>query len=168
MRFLTHSPVMEMFMIFLISTMCYYLTSSIYIAGCEMSGIISLLTCAICNGHYTWHNFSQQGKTTTPVTAAFLGATMESAIYAYIGIGLYAVIPGWWSLGFIFAEFGIIVFFRIIGIICTFYLFRCCCKRRTIAFKELMFITYGGMIRGAIAFALVLKIPVEKSCPIDE
>lgn len=42
----------------------------------------------------------------------------------------------------------------------TFYLFRLCFKRKTINFNELCFITYAGMIRGAIAFALVLKIPV--------
>jgi len=41
----------------------------------------------------------------------------------------------------------------------TFYLFRLCCASRTINFRELCFITYAGMIRGAIAFALVLKIP---------
>jgi uncharacterized membrane protein YfcA len=34
-------------------------------------------------------------------------------------------------------------------------------KKKTIKFKELLFIVYGGMIRGAIAFALVLNIPEE-------
>lgn len=37
-------------------------------------------------------------------------------------------------------------------------LFRACCKVKDINFNELMFVTYGGMIRGAIAFGLVLKI----------
>ena len=36
----------------------------------------------------------------------------------------------------------------------------CCLKSRTdVGFRELLFICYGGMIRGAIAFGLVLKIP---------
>merc|ERR1712166_686450 len=43
---------------------------------------------------------------------------------------------------------------------------RLCCRKKTIAFKELLFICYGGMIRGAIAFALVLKIEVVAKCPI--
>jgi hypothetical protein len=92
-RWLNHSAVMEMFVTFAMAMLCYYSTSSMYIVGAEMSGIISLLTCAIFDGKYTWHNLSQQGKTTTPVTAAFIGAMMESAIYSYIGIGLYSLIP---------------------------------------------------------------------------
>jgi NhaP-type Na+/H+ or K+/H+ antiporter len=89
---------------------------------------------------------------------------MESAIYSYIGIGLYSLIPKWWSWNFILYEFLLIVGGRIIGVICTFYLFTLCCRKRTIAFNELCFVTYGGMIRGAIAFALVLKIPIESQC----
>ena len=34
-----------------------------------------------------------------------------------------------------------------------------CSKKRDIDCRELLFITWGGMIRGAIAFGLVLKIP---------
>mgnify|MGYP006104249763 FL=1 len=34
-----------------------------------------------------------------------------------------------------------------------------CAKNPDVTFKELLFVTYGGMIRGAIAFGLVLKIP---------
>lgn len=36
-------------------------------------------------------------------------------------------------------------------------------KKQTIKFGELMFIGYGGIIRGAIAFALVMKIPYQGS-----
>ena len=79
-----------------------------------MSGIIALLTCSIINGHYTFYNFSPQGKSTSSVTVSFLGNTFEAAVYSYIGIALYSCIPTWWSWGFIFAEFFIIVIFRIV------------------------------------------------------
>lgn len=93
---------------------------------------------------------------------------MEAAIYSYIGIGLYSLIPTWWSFSFIWIEFVIIVLGRFIGVICTFYAFSCCCRKKTIKFNELCFITYGGMIRGAIAFALVLKIPIEYKCELNK
>jgi len=91
---------------------------------------------------------------------------MEAAVYSYIGLALYSTIPTYWSWNFIGLEFLIIVVFRICGVLGTFYTARLCCRKKTIAFKELLFICYGGMIRGAIAFALVLKIEVVAKCPV--
>jgi len=91
---------------------------------------------------------------------------MEAAVYSYIGIAMYSAIPTYWSWNFILIEFSIIVIFRIFGVLGTFYTARLCCRKKTIKFKELLFICYGGMIRGAIAFALVLKIAVVEECPI--
>ena len=91
--------------------------------------------------------------------AAFLGNVTEAGVYSYVGIALYSQIPTWWSFGFVFIMFTILVVGRLMSVFSTFYLSRLCCKRRTINFRELCFISYAGMIRGAIAFALVLKLP---------
>jgi sodium/hydrogen exchanger-like protein 6/7 len=124
-----------------------------------MSGIISLLTCGIVQSHYTYYNLSPQGKTAATLTVSFLGTAAEAGVYSYIGIGLYSLIPTWWSTTFIFAQLLIIIGGRLIAVMFVFYLGRLCCRKKTINFRELLFITYAGMIRGAIAFALVLKIP---------
>jgi len=47
MRFLTHNAVCETFVIVGMSMFTYFATDMIIIAGIEMSGIISLLTCGI-------------------------------------------------------------------------------------------------------------------------
>lgn len=83
----------------------------------------------------------------------------EAAVYSYVGISVYFCIPSWWSFGWIFWQSVIVILGRIVGVITVFYGFRMCFKKETISFNELMFITWGGMIRGAIAFGLVLKIP---------
>lgn len=54
---------------------------------------------------------------------------------------------------------------RIIGISLAHFSLKCCI-RGDIKLNELGFILYGGMIRGAIAFGLVLKIPDEKALGI--
>jgi NhaP-type Na+/H+ or K+/H+ antiporter len=56
------------------------------------------------------------------------------------------------------------------AIFATFYAFNTCFKSRTLNPKELLFISWGGVIRGAIAFALVLKIPTAgtHTCTIKE
>ena len=45
------------------------------------------------------------------------------------------------------------------AIFITFGLFNLCFKSRTVSARELTFAGYAGMIRGAVAFALVMKIP---------
>lgn len=65
----------------------------------------------------------------------------------------------------------IIIVGRISAVWISHGLFSLCAKEKDITLKELVFISYGGMIRGAIAFGLVLKIPdgsdfKERSCII--
>mmetsp|Transcript_64353 Transcript_64353/g.89033 ORF Transcript_64353/g.89033 Transcript_64353/m.89033 type:complete len:166 (+) Transcript_64353:788-1285(+) len=152
-RFLTVNAITETFLIFCFSLCTYYLGDL-----CHVSGIIALLSCGIVQAHYTWYNLSPQGKTSSSVTIGFLGAACEAAVYSYIGIGLYSLIDTKWCWPFIFLELAVIIVGRATCVIGVFYLFRLCFRAKTIAFNELTFITYAGMIRGAIAFALVLKI----------
>jgi len=152
--------VIETFLIFAFSLASYFVSNSIEIAGLEMSGIISLLTCGIVQSHYTYYNLSPQGKTCSTLCVSFLGTACEAAVYTYVGLALYSQVSNWWSWTFIGAQLVIIIVGRITAVIFTFYMFSICFRKKTIKFQELMFITYAGMIRGAIAFALVLRIPV--------
>lgn len=159
--FIRINAITETFLLFSFSLSSYFISDSIKIAGIQMSGIISLLVCGIVQSQYTYYNLSPQGKQCSLLTSSFLGTAAEAGVYSYIGIALYSLIETWWSFEFIAAVFVIIVGGRIIAVFSTFYFFRLCFKKKTINFRELCFITYAGMIRGAIAFALVLKIPVE-------
>ena len=169
-RFLTATPIVETFLIFSTCYVSYFVSNLIKLPnGLEMSGIISLLTCAIVSAHYTYYNISPQGRQATTLSFSFLGEMAEAAVYSYIGIALYSTIPTWWSWSFVFLQLAIIVLGRICGVLSTFYCCRLCWKKKTIKFNELIFITYAGMIRGAIAFALVLKIQFDNEdgvpCP---
>jgi len=104
---------------------------------------------------------SPQGKIGSTLTVSFLGSAAEAGVYSNIAIALYRLIPTWWSISFIGAQLVIIIVGRWCAIMLVFYSGRLCCKRKTINFRELNFITYAGMIRGVIAFALVLNIPKE-------
>ena len=53
----------------------------------------------------------------------------------------------------------IIIVGRLIAVWSAHGLFSICSKKVDYTTKELCFISFGGMIRGAIAFGLVLKIP---------
>jgi NhaP-type Na+/H+ or K+/H+ antiporter len=103
LRFLTISPIIETFSIFAFCYMSYFTSNLIKLpSGLEMSGIISLLTCAIVSAHYTYYNISPQGKQASTLSFSFIGEMAEAAVYSYIGLALYSTIPTWWSWSFIF------------------------------------------------------------------
>jgi len=56
--FVRVNPIIETFLMFAFSMMSYFVSDSIRIAGLQMSGISSLLTCAIIQSHYTYYNLS--------------------------------------------------------------------------------------------------------------
>ena len=47
---------------------------------------------------------------------------------------------------------------RVITVFSLEGIFKLCQRKSNINLRELVFISYGGMIRGAIAFGLVLKL----------
>lgn len=53
----------------------------------------------------------------------------------------------------------VVITARFLSVYASYGLFRLCSSKNKLSFKELTFIGYGGLIRGAIAFGLVLKIP---------
>jgi NhaP-type Na+/H+ or K+/H+ antiporter len=71
---------------------------------------------------------------------------------------MYSKYDDMWSPSFIIAMIIIVVVGRFASIFGAHFLFMGCCKK-DVRFKDLIFISYGGVIRGAIAFGLVLKIP---------
>ena len=166
-RFLCHSAITETLLLLIVAMLCYFISETM-----EKSSIISLLTCGICMAHYTWYNLSPQGKTISSITISIFGSAAESFVFAYIGLCTFTY-TRWeegevaptepsaypWSVTFIVVMCVIIIVGRIVAVWTAHGLVSMCSKSPDVTFKELLFITYGGMIRGAIAFGLVLKIP---------
>jgi len=130
--FLRVNAVIEAFLMIAFSLASYFISQSIIIAGLEMSGIISLLSCGIVQSHYTYYNMSPQGKTCSTLVVSFLGTMCEAAVYSYVGIALYSQIPSWWSWQFIGAQTVIIIVGRVVAVFFTFYMFTICFRKKTI------------------------------------
>ena len=154
LRFLTHSPIHETLFIFWFGYLSY-MVSDLY----ELSGIITLLTSGILLSHYAWYNLSPQSKQSTSIIFGVLGFASEAFIFSYLGITLFSYTTYDWSWEFLVAEFLVVLVGRYIGIVGLLYgisiVFG---HKREITFKETIFLYCGGMIRGAIAFGLVLRL----------
>lgn len=63
----------------------------------------------------------------------------------------------------------VMVIGRVFAVFAVFYICGVC-FRKYLKPRELLFISWGGMIRGVIAFALVMKIPRQgtSSCDLDD
>ena len=93
----------------------------------------------------------------TAVTFQTLGYFSEALIFSYVGLGIWAQPQQDWSITFICYELFLIVFARIVSILSIQYIFVVFGAYRSLKFKECIFLSYAGMIRGAIALGLAIK-----------
>ena len=112
------NPVMECVILFGFAYVSYCLSEIV-----ECSGIISLLTCGVIMGHYTWYNLSPQSKQISCVTFSILGYAVEAFVFAYIGLTFFSYMDFAWSLELIIIEIVVVFIGRFtatIGIIKIF------------------------------------------------
>lgn len=87
-----------------------------------------------------------------------MGYATEAFVFAYLGLTFFSFTKFVWSPELFLVELGIIVFGRMLGTILLVKLLEICGYQSGMSFKQMVFVWYAGMIRGAIAFGLVLRI----------
>ena len=156
-RALTKTPVSECAMVFSLAYVSYVMAEIWH-----LSGIITLLTCSIVMANYAWYNLSPQGKQSSVVIFKFLGFLAECFVFSYLGLTFFSYKSFEWSTELIVLEFCVILIGRFLGTFGLIGLLKLCGYEKhdakKITWKELAFIWYAGLIRGAIAFGLVLRI----------
>ena len=92
----------------------------------------------------------------------FLGFLAECFVFSYLGLTFFSYKSFEWSSELIVVEFLVILIGRFLGTFGLIGLLKLCGYEKhdakRITWKELGFIWYAGLIRGAIAFGLVLRI----------
>jgi len=156
LRFLTVSAIKETLFVFSVGILAY----TVSLVG-DMSGIITLLTCSVILAHYAWFNLSPQGKHTSSVTLQVLGFLAEAFVFTYIGLSIFAYQPYDWSWQFIMIELFAVIVGRFIAIVGLTQALKLCRHKPRVSFRESLFVWFAGMIRGPIAFGLVLTISPE-------
>ena len=155
-RFIASSAIVETTVFFLFALQSYYLAENF-----DYSGIVAILFASIIQSQYSWYNLSPQGKHVTSVTFDTLGFIAQAIVFTYIGLSSSRYIkyePISWK--FVLAEFFIVIIGRFIGVymaygICS--LFPGSATNR-LSFRQLTFISYAALIRGAISFGLIQSV----------
>lgn len=152
-RFLTVNPVIEVNMIFVFGYLSYSVTELFH-----YSGIIALLVAGVVMAKYSWYNLSPQAKQVTSIAFSVIAYAVEAFVFGYLGITFFSYISLDWSWQLFIGMLIICVSGRFIGTIGVIKICELFGYKSGIRFKDLVFISYAGIIRGAVAFGLVLRI----------
>ena len=147
-------PPKEVSLILLLSYLSY-LVSEVF----GLSAIMSLFAWGVTMSHYTFHNISENSKKGSVMAINTLGHAAEAFLFIYLGIGIYTTDQQTYNMKLtVFIIIGGL-FSRISSVLIPIWAYAKYNNWKiTIGWKELVIICFSGTIRGAIAFALSLKI----------
>ncbi|EWS72871.1 sodium/hydrogen exchanger family protein (macronuclear) [Tetrahymena thermophila SB210] len=129
------------------------------IAG--VSSVISMLGSGIVMNHYMKHNMEEESLKTTTVTISTISSITESILFIYLGLSSWSYIgdKSKISYSFILLGFLMTLIARFGCIYITSLIAKTIMKIKWGLNKyELLIIWFSGLIRGAVAFALIINV----------
>ncbi|XP_045593385.1 sodium/hydrogen exchanger 7 isoform X4 [Procambarus clarkii] len=121
----------------------------------DLTGIVAVLFCGICQAHYTYNNLSVESRVATKTLFELLNFLSENFIFSYIGVSMFTFDHHKWEPGFICIAFLAVIAGRFLNI----YPLSCLLnigRRPKIPVKFMNMLFFSGL-RGAIAFALAIR-----------
>lgn len=123
------------------------------------SGIIALFTTGIMLTHYAFYNLSERSKQTINLQLGTIGFGAEAFVFAYVGISFFSYSSYDWSYMFIAFEFVFVIAGRFFGTVIMLYITAFIFNfKPVLSFSETLFFNFAGVIRGAVALGLVLRV----------
>ncbi|XP_054712479.1 sodium/hydrogen exchanger 6-like [Uloborus diversus] len=121
----------------------------------DLTGIVAVLFCGICQAHYTYNNLTLESRARTKQLFELLSFVAENFIFCYIGVSMFTYQKHFWHAGFIVTAFIAIAVGRALNIYPLSLLLNLGRHNKIpLSFQHVLF--FSGL-RGAMAFALAIR-----------
>ncbi|KAL0268570.1 UNVERIFIED_CONTAM: hypothetical protein PYX00_010457 [Menopon gallinae] len=128
---------------------------------CDLTGVVAVLFCGICQAHYTYNNLSDNSRTRTKHLFQLLNFLAENFIFCYIGVSMFTFPKHRFDPFFIFFGFVCATIGRAANIYPLSFLLNLGRKPKISAnFQHMLF--FAGL-RGAMSFALAIRNTVSEA-----
>jgi NhaP-type Na+/H+ or K+/H+ antiporter len=150
-----YDPVKESMLMLIFAYLSYLIAEHL-----ALSGIISMFSCGLFMAHYAFYNISRKAQKGIDMTVNAISGLSQSFIYIYLGLSLFTIKEENVKPQFIALTLGSILVCRVFSVGVPLLLVYLCsgCKPLALSWNQWSFVYAGGLIRGAIAFALSTRI----------
>lgn len=121
----------------------------------ELTGVVSVLFCGICQAHYTFNNLSEESRTRTKQLFELLNFLAENFIFSYIGVSMFSFPRHHFDAIFIITGFLCAAIGRAVNVYPLAWVINLGRKpKMPWNFQHMLF--FAGL-RGAMSFALAIR-----------
>ncbi|XP_067009188.1 sodium/hydrogen exchanger 6 isoform X2 [Anabrus simplex] len=121
----------------------------------ELTGVVAVLFCGICQAHYTYNNLSVDSRARTKKLFELLNFLAENFIFSYIGVSMFTFPKHHFDMPFIIVGFICAMLGRAVNIYPLSFLLNLG-RRPKIPFNFQHMLFFAGL-RGAMSFALAIR-----------